>query len=181
MTTISAADPAIPRLLDSLRRAHDGEAWHGPSLAEALHDVDARAAAARPIPDAHTVWELVLHLTAWTREGARRVDGATPAMPLEGDWPEPPTRADTAAWEDARRALREAHEALLAAVARLDPARLDERMRPTPEPGAPPPSDAALGVRHTVHGMLVGLAEHAAYHGGQIVLLARAAAHRAPP
>ncbi|MDF1504897.1 hypothetical protein PYV61_18245, partial [Roseisolibacter sp. H3M3-2] len=65
-----------------------------------------------------------------------------------------------------------------AALERLDPARLDARVAPTPEPGAPPPSEAELGVRHTVFGMLAGLAEHNAYHGGQIALLKRAVAAR---
>lgn len=175
---MSAPDPTIARLLDSLRRSVAGDAWHGPSLHEALDGLDAHAAATRAIPGAHTIWELVLHLTGWMREVARRVDGAAPALPPEGDWPDMPMRLDAHHWRDDRRRLAEAHEALLAAVARLDPARLDERMQPTPEPGAAPPSDAALGVRHTVHGMLVGVAEHNAYHGGQIAILRRAVAAR---
>ena len=172
-------DPVLARLVDTLRRSVDGPAWHGPALSEALDGLDSHAAATRPIPHAHTIWELVLHLTAWTREVTRRAEGAAPAMPPEGDWPEEPMRCDEEHWRDARRRLVEANHALLAAVERMDPARLDARMAPTPEPGAPPPSDAALGVRHTVHGMLVGLAEHNAYHGGQIALLRRALAARA--
>jgi hypothetical protein len=80
--------------------------------------------------------------------------------------------ARTRAWSEARTALETARDALLAAVAALDPARLDERLPPTASDEQD--SDAALGVRHTLHGMLVGLAEHNAYHGGQLVLLRRA-------
>ncbi|MDF1506305.1 DinB family protein, partial [Roseisolibacter sp. H3M3-2] len=98
-----ALDPAVARLADTLRRSVDGHAWHGPSLVELLEGVDAHAAATRAVPGAHTIWELVLHLTAWTREVARRVDGAAPAMPVEGDWPDEPIHADEAHWRDARQ------------------------------------------------------------------------------
>ena len=43
-----------------------------------------------PIPGAHTIWEIVLHLTAWTREVDRRVLGGEPRFPEEGDWPAHP-------------------------------------------------------------------------------------------
>ena len=52
----------LKRLEEQLRRAHEGEAWHGPSLLEALAGVSAEQAAARPIAGAHSIWELVLHL-----------------------------------------------------------------------------------------------------------------------
>jgi uncharacterized damage-inducible protein DinB len=163
------------RLLDTLRRSYDGEAWHGPALAEALAGLDARDAVRRPIANAHSPWELLLHVTAWTHEVTRRLHGAAPALPPAGDWPAVPdlTGAErTRAWSEARTALDTARGALLTAVAAFDPARLDERLPPTASDDQD--SDAALGVRHTFHGMLVGLAEHNAYHGGQLVLLRRA-------
>ena len=166
---------SLDRLLDTLRRSYDGEAWHGPALAEALAGLDAGDAGRRPIPGAHSPWELLLHLTAWTHEVTRRLHGAVPALPPEGDWPAVPELTGAAragAWDDARSALDAARDALLVAVAALDPTRLDERL--PPPVGDEQGSDAALGVRHTVHGMVVGLAEHNAYHGGQLVLLRRA-------
>lgn len=170
----------IARLHDTLRRSFAGPAWHGPALVEALDLLDVDVAAMRPVPNAHTPWELVLHLTAWTREVTRRVRGAAPALPLDGDWPAPPTgggREERARqWAAAREALDAAARELLDAVAALDPARLDRSLRDVGTADAPvDASHAALGVRHTLHGTLVGLAEHNAYHGGQLVLLARAA------
>lgn len=165
----------LERLLDTLRRSYDGEAWHGPALADALAGLSATDAVRRPIAGAHSPWELLLHLTAWTHEVTRRLRGGAPALPPEGDWPAVPDLAGEArsrAWNDARTALHVARDALLAAVAALEPARLDERLPPTA--GDEQASDAALGTRHTVYGMLVGLAEHNAYHGGQLVLLRRA-------
>ena len=171
----------VERLLDTLRRSYDGEAWHGPALAEALAGLSATDALRRPIAGAHSPWELLLHLTAWTHEVTRRLHGGAPALPPEGDWPAVPAVEGIAlerAWADARVALDAARDTLLAAVATLEPSRLDESFVPPSASGDGPspdgPSEAALGTRHTVHGMLVGLAEHNAYHGGQLVLLRRA-------
>jgi len=36
------------RIADQLRRAFDGEAWHGPSVLEVLDGVDARTASRAP-------------------------------------------------------------------------------------------------------------------------------------
>ena len=49
------------RLEEQLRRALDGEAWHGPSVLEVLAGVSAEQASSHPIPGSHSIWELVLH------------------------------------------------------------------------------------------------------------------------
>ena len=77
----------IDRIQDQLKRAFEGDAWHGPSLREVLHGVDAATAAARPIPDAHTIWELTLHLTTWEAVVASRIRGVTVDVDDAMDWP----------------------------------------------------------------------------------------------
>src|SRR5437764_6919973 len=52
----------VERILDQLKRAFEGNAWHGPAVEEVLADVTAEQAAAKPIPDAHSIWELTLHI-----------------------------------------------------------------------------------------------------------------------
>ena len=52
------------RLADQIRRAFDGEAWHGDSLMEILAGANAKTAAAKPVPNAHSIWELWLHIAA---------------------------------------------------------------------------------------------------------------------
>src|SRR5690606_41884182 len=88
------------RLLDSLRRAHDGTPWHGPSRADVLADITAAEAAWRPAADAHTIWELVLHMRSWTLEVLRRSEGAVPAEPVDGDWPAMPATPGDRAWRE---------------------------------------------------------------------------------
>ena len=49
-------------IADQISRAFRGESWHGPSVREVLAGVSAEDAAAHPIPGAHSIWEIVLHL-----------------------------------------------------------------------------------------------------------------------
>ncbi len=146
------------RLCDELRRALDGPAWHGPALREVLAGVDAATASARPIAGAHTIWELVRHLAAWLQVVRDRLDGRPLPEPEEGDWP-PVDATDEAAWLSALALLTSRQEALLDAVRALPPERLDA-----------PLYEGSSTAYATLH----GLAQHYAYHGGQIVLLKKA-------
>ena len=71
-------------IADQLERAYSGHAWHGPSLRFLLRGVTAKQAARRPSPSAHTIWELVLHITAWDRVVCERIlGGKTTQLPKE--------------------------------------------------------------------------------------------------
>lgn len=143
------------RIADEIRRAMRGEAWHGPSLREVLEGVTAEEALQRAIPTAHNIWELVLHITSWSNIALRRITGGQVA-PLEGeDWPEPGEWSD-AHWQGIIRDLGESHERLCEVVAGLGD---DDLARNAPQ------STNAVSV------MLHGVAQHDAYHGGQIAVL----------
>ena len=149
----------VTRLEDQLRAAFEGPAWHGPAILELLRDVTPAEAAARPIPDAHTIWELVLHLGSTYDLVLRRMRGdGRPLTPAE-DWP-PMLKPTDANWQEAVAALRGRSEALRAAVLRFEPARLD-----APLVAEPP---------YTAHVQFIGLTQHDLYHAGQIALLKRA-------
>jgi uncharacterized damage-inducible protein DinB len=150
------------RLREELRRSLEGDAWHGAPLQQVLADVDAARAAAKPIPGAHSIWELVVHVTAWVREVARRCDGGVPWIPPEADWP---VVSDTsqAAWRVVMDDLRRAHVELDAALSRFPDERLDEIVGGE--------RDAPLGVGVSWQVLLHGVAQHNAYHAGQMALL----------
>jgi uncharacterized damage-inducible protein DinB len=153
----------IDRLIDELRRDQQADPWHGPSARQVLEGVTAAAAAARPIPGAHSIWELALHIIAWRNEVARRVDGGEPAEPAEGDWPAVTDTSD-AAWDRTRVRMEKSYDRLVAALRRLPEARLDEPVSRTRDQGS--------GVTYYV--TLHGVPQHDAYHLGQVSLLKRA-------
>ena len=166
------AETETARILDQLDREHRGDPWHGSPVMQILADVDHDRASARPLPGAHTIWEIVLHMTAWKNEVRRRVGGAPAGTPAEGDWPAPaPPGAQ--AWCEAVDALDAAHRALVAAIGRMPEAAL---FTPTNDPRD---AETGAGVSHYV--LLHGLVQHDVYHSGQIAFLKSALSAAARP
>jgi uncharacterized damage-inducible protein DinB len=154
------------RISDQLRRTYEADTWYGPPLRQLLADLTAAEAAARPVAAAHTIWEIVLHLSAWMDEVRQRLLSGRSGMPADGDWPAV-AGGDEAAWAAARRRLDERHQALLRDVAALDETRLAESIVNLGDDGAPAGSVSFYVLVH-------GSAQHNAYHAGQIALLKRA-------
>src|ERR1700719_385917 len=105
-------------LKEDLRKVYDGDPWHGSSITDVLKGVDADTAELKSIPQAHTIWEIVLHMTAWTREVASRVRGAAAKSPPE-DWPAVRFGGGERAWNAAKDDLAAAQKEIEAAVAAL--------------------------------------------------------------
>ena len=153
------------RIGDELRRAYDGDPWHGPSVRDVLDGVDVVIATRRVWPGVHTIGELVLHMTAWTREVTRRLRTGVAQEPADGDWPVcTATTADD--WHAIVAAFDAAHADLIAALASLDETKLDQPI------GDARVRELGSGVSRYV--TLHGLAQHHAYHAGQITLLKKA-------
>jgi hypothetical protein len=104
-------------------------------------------------------------MTAWTSEVRRRLGGAAPAAPAEGDWPDVGPVSEKA-WREAVAALRAAHEALAQAVLDFPANRWQDRVGGE--------RDAPLGTGVSFAAMVSGLLQHDGYHGGQVGLLRRA-------
>src|SRR6516164_9672722 len=103
------------RITDQALKMFGGDAWHGPSVLEVLADVDAPMAASHPIPGAHSIWELVLHLIATQAVLLRRIRGETAGLNEEEFWPAvPPVSA--AAWAEALEQLKQQAAALQQAI-----------------------------------------------------------------
>jgi uncharacterized damage-inducible protein DinB len=154
-----------PALATLLRKGDSSDPWHGPATADLLRDVPFEAAAARPVPDGHSLWEIVLHMTAWQREVFRRLGGAEPQAPEDGDWPEP-APAGQEAWDTARAELGASLEHLATVVSLLSDDDLREIVGTA--------RDRALGTGITRAEMVAGLLQHNAYHSGQIAILRKA-------
>ena len=147
----------IERILDQLKRAFEGNAWHGPSVREVLAGIMAAQAHARPLANAHSIWELVRHIAVWEDVGRRRLTGDRAQIEISSpeDWP-PPEDTSEAAWEQAKDALNRGHQALVEAIAATPESRLDD-----------PIFEGMSTVYVTLHGVI----QHDLYHAGQIAML----------
>ena len=150
------------RLADQIRRAFEGNAWHGDSVLELLADVNAATAAARPIQTAHSIWEILLHIAAWDDAVYRRIGGAAVTLTDEQNFP---TIKDTseAAWTHAIESTKKVHNELIKAVAAFPDSRLAEQV-----PGK-------SQKYYNFYYMFSGIVQHELYHAGQIALLKKAA------
>jgi hypothetical protein len=146
------------RLADQLKRALNGDAWHGPSWREILEGINLEAALHRTIPEAHTIAEIVLHTTTWHDVVRRRLQGESPAVSETEDWPAPSFN-DEGDWSDAGRRLLETGNALAATVAQFPVEKLHEK-RP--------------GLDGTWFELIIGELQHVLYHAGQVSLLKKA-------
>lgn len=154
--TISSNE--VARISNQMTRAYDGDAWHGKPLRELLRGLTPEQAAQHPIPNAHSIWEIALHLTTWCEVPRQRIQGEGGDPSPERDWPEVGEVSDSA-WEAALARLDDAHGALVAAVESLSE---DDLERPVP------------GKSYNTYVMLHGIVQHNLYHAGQIALLRKA-------
>jgi uncharacterized damage-inducible protein DinB len=151
----------VTRLEEQLRRALEGDAWHGPSVLELLAGVSAAQAASHPIAGAHSIWELVLHLATDYDLVLRRMAGDGRELSAGEDWPACPAAIEDN-WQRALQELKRLNEKLREVVRDFPKERLDEPLVPE--------------VPYTAYTQFIGVTQHGLYHAGQIALLKRAMA-----
>jgi uncharacterized damage-inducible protein DinB len=149
-------------LSQKLLTVWNGEPWYGSSSSAILKGVTADEALAHPLPGAQSIWETLLHLTAWTEETTSRMTGGESKAPSRGDWPavKGSTQDD---WMAAQIELLNARKALLASIEQAHEESLFLQVPKTGETGH--------GSGATRAGTVSGLADHDVYHLGQIALL----------
>ena len=145
----------IQRLADQLKRDFYHDAWHGPTVTEVLDGITHEQAASHPIDSAHTIWEIVLHMTAWKKAVRLRALGQTIDLSASEDWPAV-TDTGKLAWSTALEHLKSAHDELVASIEGLTEKQLLE---------------IPAGRKTNGYFQLTGILQHDAYHAGQIVML----------
>ncbi len=145
----------IHRICKQMDQAFQGGAWHGPSLLEVLNGVDATVAAAKPLPEAHSIWEIVLHLTATQKLLLRRIHHDPTELTPDEDWPPVPDPTEQA-WRATVDMLKHGEEKLRQAISRFPDDRLDE-----------PLIEGGSSAYNNFHGHV----QHNLYHAAQIGLI----------
>jgi uncharacterized damage-inducible protein DinB len=158
----------LQRLEEQLKRALEGEAWHGPSVLEVLEGVSAHQAAAHPIAGAHSIWELVLHLCSDYGLVLRRLGGDGRQLTESEGWPIVP-EPSAENWRESVRKLKQLNAELRRAIGSFPRERLDEPLVPE--------------VPYTAYTQFIGVTQHGLYHAGQMALLKKAlgSVHPATP
>jgi uncharacterized damage-inducible protein DinB len=145
--------------VERIRKHYDGvlngNAWHGDPVWQVLDGISAQQAAARPLPAAHTIWEIVMHMIFWEGVVTRRLAGNRAGLVDELNFPAMPAVTEEN-WRKTLDDFRTSNESLRQALAKLDPAKLN---------------DLSAAGKRTYYGEAHGIIEHHVYHLGQIVLL----------
>lgn len=157
----------LERTARYLRETFTGDAWHGDSIAKTLDGVTAEQAAAKPLANAHSIWELVLHVTFWldavtlAMNGTPLVQHSVPGY-MQMNFP-PVKSAEQKAWEEAKARMLAAAEKCAGAIAKFDPAKFHNKVP---------------GRQYDFSYALPGIVSHTIYHGGQMALLKKAFASK---
>jgi hypothetical protein len=147
------------RIATQLRNAFTGDPWHGSPLRDLLSGVTAEQAQARPLPSAHGIWELVLHVDIYVRIALEATEGVP--MPklyrTEEDWPAVGDSSPMA-WAGATDGLFQNSERLAQAIEGFADVRLP---------------DTVPGRQYDFYYLFHGIVQHSLYHAGQIAMLTR--------
>lgn len=147
------------RIVQQMQQGFEKDCWSGPALLEVLEGVDAKAAVAKPIQSAHSIWEIVMHLIAGQQLLLKMVKGERKSPAGVEEWwltvPEP----TDANWIETLDRLNTGETEFRSAVAALPDDRLDQ---PLVEGGS------------SAYNNLQGHVQHMLYHAGQIVMLKKA-------
>lgn len=144
-------------IIEELKAIYDGEPWHADNLIEILDGITGGQAAARPIADAHSIWEVVSHIAAWNDVWAERLDGRNVLEP-PADFPSSGDGED--AWAAALRDLERSQTNLIGKISKV---RDEDVQKEFMDKGYP------------LSFFLEGIVRHLVYHSGQIGLLKKTA------
>ncbi|MBL8196640.1 MAG: DinB family protein [Blastocatellia bacterium] len=148
----------IKTTFDELQSLYYGNAFHGPALKEILEGINATQALAKPIPNAHNIWELVLHILGWNKVFLLGLEGKILDVPEDGDFP---IINDTSqqAWQKTLVQLKENIDEMLEKISKLSEAHLGVNIP---------------GKDYNLRFVIGGIFNHIVYHSGQIALLKKA-------
>lgn len=145
-------------ILARLRENIDGDPWHGPSLSTLLEDVTPAQATTRIREGAHTIAEMVAHMTTWRRFAVQMLRGhGDHTVEINGpeDWPS----IQSEQWPVIKAELHLSQVELVDQLERFDDIGLESTL----------PGERSVTFRQ----LLFGILQHDVYHTAQIALIKR--------
>ncbi len=139
-----------------LRSVTHGPAWHGDPVMDILRRATAENATKRPFASAHTVWEILNHMTAWQEYTERVLHGGDASeLEDEADWP-PVSGSGENDWNAAVARFERSADNTIAIVSSWTEAQLGASVEGRP---------------FTCKVLVHGIAHHNLYHSGQVAVL----------
>lgn len=146
------------RILEHYNAVLHGSPWHGDPIWQTLDGISAQQAAARPVANVHTIWEIVAHMIFWEGVATDRLAGQRAGLVEELNFPAMPAPTEEN-WRKTLDEFRASNQRFRDALQVLDPSRLN---------------DLTAAGKRTFYGEAHGIVEHHVYHAGQIALLLKA-------
>ncbi len=146
------------RILEHYNAVLNGSPWHGDPIWQTLDGISAQQAAARPVANVHTIWEIVAHMIFWEGVATDRLAGQRAGLVEELNFPAMPAPTEEN-WRKTLDEFRASNQRFRDALQVLDPSRLN---------------DLTAAGKRTFYGEAHGIVEHHVYHAGQIALLLKA-------
>ena len=138
-----------------------GGPWYGDPIYKILDRITFDSAYEKPIPAAHNVAEILLHMLSWTEEVMDRMNGMTASTPSSGDWPDPGA-PDEQKWQLWVEDLKLVNVNLIKIIRDFPDEQWDDKI------------DDKRGYEPTTYEELIhGFFQHQIYHAGQIALLVK--------
>src|SRR5690554_1635520 len=147
----------IRNYLRQLSLIYEGNPWIDESFAKKLNGLSEEDAFRQPVPEVHSVAEVLSHLIEWRRELIERFTTGGPAFPLfdsEKNWYSNEALR-TRGWQQLREDLADTQHRLTKLWERLDDDFLNKSYQD----------------EYPYHYMVEGIVHHDLYHLGQIGLI----------
>ncbi|MEM7106547.1 MAG: DinB family protein [Bacteroidota bacterium] len=79
----------ISHIIEQLQEVQNGKLWMGDTFMKKLDSITAEEAFIRPLPNLHSVAELIAHLTAWKKDAFLKVRNGKGILTADdgGNWP----------------------------------------------------------------------------------------------
>ncbi|HEY3429695.1 MAG TPA: DinB family protein [Cyclobacteriaceae bacterium] len=138
------------KIIDILKHTFEKNAWHGPSVLEALEGVSSASIHNR-IGNGNSIIELAAHMTAWRNFVTEKLKGNN-SFDVTDDMNFPKGKE----WKVVLHELNKSQADLIAALEKTP----DEKL-----------TEVVPGRKYKFFTMIHGIIHHDLYHAGQIVLL----------
>lgn len=148
----------VNHIIEQLQEIQDGKLWMGSTFKKKLDSISAEEAFIRPLPNLHSVAELIAHLTAWKKDALLKIKNGKGIL-TDGDednWPSNKTLKDMG-WENLMEEYKRSHLDLIDMLRNKEDSFLEETYEDQ-------------DFKNTFHYSFAidGILHHDLYHLGQI-------------